>query len=297
MKNFMFVFVILHYNLYDITEQCVYSILTGIDWKDYAIVVVDNNSPDGSGSELLKKYQNTDKVTVLLNQSNLGFAKGNNIGIKYAKDTLKADFICCMNNDTIMVDKDFVKKTVSEFLYSSAAVIGPQIICRNGKVQKIGRYLKTAEQYKECIQIIEGKRKPQKSRFREFVEQNRFLMFWHEKIYRVIYEKRMQNIILHGSCLTFTPKFFEKLSGFNEKTFLFAEEELLYLALKQNNLISVYNPKIKIKHLEDQATASICHTSEEKRTFINSHRINSLKILIQEIRAYENKDSMMNTGL
>lgn len=294
MGNNRFAFVILHYNIIEITEQCIESILNGIDWKDYKIIVVDNASPDGSGRELLEKYQNTDRVAILLNQTNLGFARGNNVGIQYAKEVLKADFVCCINNDTIMTDRGFVSKTVSEFLYSSAAVIGPQIICSNGMVQKVERDLKSAEQYEEFILMIEGKRQPHQSRFKNFMEQSKFLMFLHEKIYCMIYEKRMQNIILHGCCLTFTPKFFEKLNGFNEKTFLFAEEELLFLALKRNQLISVYNPKIKIKHLEDQATDSICDTEEEKRAFINNHRIHSLKILIQEIRADENKASVAN---
>lgn len=294
MKNYRFVFVILHYNVSHVTEQCIESIISGIDWKDYAIVVVDNHSPDGSGMGLLKRYEKTGRVIVLLNQSNLGFAKGNNVGIKYARDILKADFVCCMNNDMIMTDKNFVSKSVSEYLHSTAAVIGPQIICNNGKVQKVERHLKSAEEYEECILMIEGKCLPHKSRFRQFVEQNSFLMFFHEKIYRLVCEKRMLNVILHGCCLTFTPKFFERLNGFNENTFLFAEEELLFLALQQNNLISVYNPKIKIRHLEDQATNSICQTSEEKRIFINGHRINSLKILIQELRTYENKDTITN---
>lgn len=291
MKNNRFVFVILHYNAIDVTIQCIESIESRIDWDEYKIVVVDNHSPDGSGRALQKRYEKSNQVTVLLNQTNLGFARGNNVGIQYAKDILKADFVCCLNNDTIMTDKGFASKMVSEYLRSSAAVIGPQIICGNGKVQKVERYLKRAEEYEKNILVIEGKCPPHKNKFRQFVEQNRFLMFCHEIIYRMIWEKRMQNIILHGCCLTFTPEFFEKLNGFNEKTFLFVEEELLFLSLKQNNLISVYNPQIRIRHLEDQATNSICQTSEEKNEFTKSHRIKSLKILIQEIRAYESGNS------
>ena len=287
MENYLFAFVILHYNLSEVTEQCIESILNYIDWKDYAIIVVDNNSPDGSGIKLMRKYENIDRVVVLLNKSNLGFAKGNNVGIKYAKNILKADFVCCINNDTIMIDNKFIKKTVSEYLYSNAAVIGPQIICANGCVQKIGRNLKSVEEYKECILNIESKYTPRKSNIYNFIEKNRLGMFLYEKIYCILYEKRMLNIILHGCCLTFTPIFFKKLDGFNEKTFMFAEEELLYLALKQNNLISVYNPRIKIKHLEDQSTDSIYNTPEEKKVFMNSNRINSIKILIKELETYE----------
>lgn len=54
-----------------------------------------------------EKYHMDDKVLVLKLTSNLGFAKGNNVGYKYAVKELKCDFICILNNDTLLVQDDF----------------------------------------------------------------------------------------------------------------------------------------------------------------------------------------------
>ena len=73
-----FAFVILHYNVLEETEKCIESIKTRCDADDYAIIVVDNKSPNDSGSILNKKYADDTKVAVILNDKNLGFANGNN---------------------------------------------------------------------------------------------------------------------------------------------------------------------------------------------------------------------------
>ena len=95
---------------------------------------------------------------------------------------------------------------------------------------------------------------------------------------------RHSNVILHGSCIIFTPTFFEKLNGFDNRTFLYREEELLYISLKKNGLKSIYSPNIKIMHLEDAATDSIVTSNEEKRAFIRQNQVHSLQILIDELK-------------
>ena len=50
---------------------------------------------------------------------------------------------------------------------------------------------------------------------------------------------------------------FQYQEAFNPKTFLYKEEELLYLRCKKADLKIVYNPKLIIKHLEDAATNSV----------------------------------------
>lgn len=81
------VFVILHYLAIDETYKSVDSIEKKIDTDMYKIVIVDNASPDKSGALLKEHYKNDDHVEVLLNQENLGFARGNNVGFRCAEKT------------------------------------------------------------------------------------------------------------------------------------------------------------------------------------------------------------------
>lgn len=99
------------------TLECIES-LEAIDYKNYEIIIVDNNSPDNS-YEILKQSIG-DKHTLIKAESNGGFAKGNNIGINYA---LKrgCDYVLLLNNDTI-VEKDFLSHMIA--CYESNSKVG-----------------------------------------------------------------------------------------------------------------------------------------------------------------------------
>lgn len=113
--------------------------------------------------------------------------------------------------------------------------------------------------------------------------------YTHKKTVRKGYfSEYHENIKLHGCCLIFTPTFFECLRGFNPKTYMFREEELLMLDLNKHGLVSAYYPDIHIKHLEDAATNTVFKSRRKKEAFHIKYQIESLKILISELEEYEN---------
>ncbi|SHH00357.1 glycosyltransferase family 2 protein [Tepidibacter thalassicus] len=90
--------IIVTFNNLKYTRECINSIFEKTAYPNYEIIIVDNNSSDETPiylKEIEKKYSN---VTVILNEENYGFAKGNNIGIKKAK----GDYIILLNNDTVV---------------------------------------------------------------------------------------------------------------------------------------------------------------------------------------------------
>ena len=63
----------------------------------FELIIVDNASSDGT-KEFLDEYKETkNNVTVIHNDENFGYAKGNNIGLKVAK----GDYIFLLNNDLL----------------------------------------------------------------------------------------------------------------------------------------------------------------------------------------------------
>ena len=101
----MTAFVILHYRAAEMTRTCVERI-RALNGSNY-IVIVDNASPNGTGELLAEEYAGEDNITVLLNQENAGFARGNNLGIRWVCENLKADFVVVLNNDVEILQKDF----------------------------------------------------------------------------------------------------------------------------------------------------------------------------------------------
>ena len=100
------------------------------------------------------------------------------------------------------------------------------------------------------------------------------------------YDKEHKNITLHGCCLIFTPVFFSKLKGFNPKTFMYHEEDLLFLAINRVKMHTLYCPDLNITHLEKQSTSSINKNAIKRRKFIRENQIKSLGVLIEEMKTF-----------
>jgi len=117
--------VILNWNGWKDTLECVESI-NKLTKGSYSLetIIVDNASTD----ESIKKLN---KYRVVSNSSNLGFAGGNNIGIQLALDE-GADWICVLNNDTV-VDKNLLVDFLSFLeLNLKAGIISPKIYFAKG---------------------------------------------------------------------------------------------------------------------------------------------------------------------
>src|SRR5258708_31928150 len=87
--------IILNWNQEKLTLECVESVQKmKLDKNQQVeIVIVDNGS-----DEPIQRYKDT---TLLKTGRNLGFAGGNNFGIKYALDHF-ADYVMILNNDTVV---------------------------------------------------------------------------------------------------------------------------------------------------------------------------------------------------
>ncbi|MEZ4796060.1 MAG: glycosyltransferase family 2 protein [Flavobacteriaceae bacterium] len=118
--------VILNYNVKFFLELCLKSVEQAITEIDAEIIVIDNNSTDGSCDMVKQKFPS---VTLISNQDNLGFAKANNQGVKVAK----GEFICILNPDTVVAEDTFLK--LIEFAKSkpNLGAIGCKLIDGSGK--------------------------------------------------------------------------------------------------------------------------------------------------------------------
>ncbi len=114
--------VIINYNNYEDTIECINS-LREISYKNYKIVVVDNNSANQSVDILNNAFLD---VEIVQAGKNLGFAGGCNIGINLALEN-RAEYVLLINNDTV-VDKDFLAEMISSFKNNnSVGIVGGKI--------------------------------------------------------------------------------------------------------------------------------------------------------------------------
>lgn len=117
------VVVVLSWNNVKDTLECLDS-LQRVDYSDFCIVLVDNGSIDGTVAIVRERFPD---VHIIENGRNLGYAEGNNVGIRFALHQ-EADYIFILNNDTV-VDANAVSQliAVAEGNYS-IGMLCPSII-------------------------------------------------------------------------------------------------------------------------------------------------------------------------
>jgi GT2 family glycosyltransferase len=115
--------VILNWNGGDDTLQCLASV-SGIDYRNLSIIVVDNGSTDGSVAAVRARYR---EIDIIENCRNLGYAGGNNVGIRRALEN-DADFLLILNNDT-RVAPDLIDRFVdSARRYPDAGIFSARVM-------------------------------------------------------------------------------------------------------------------------------------------------------------------------
>lgn len=132
-RNFPIVYIIvLNWNRSDDTIACLDS-LSHLNIKDFKLFVtlVDNGSTNDCIESIKRFKTGKYNINIIENQSNLGFAEGNNVGIEYALKN-NADYVFILNNDTL-VDKDIINKLLKAAdRYKDAGIFTPKIYFAKG---------------------------------------------------------------------------------------------------------------------------------------------------------------------
>jgi len=113
--------IIVSYNTKELLVDCINSIEENLQQTEYEILIVDNNSVDGSVRLLKSKYPN---VKLIENNYNAGFAKANNQGLLLSS----AEYILLLNSDTVILGEAI--GTLVNFLetHQQAAICGPKLL-------------------------------------------------------------------------------------------------------------------------------------------------------------------------
>ena len=210
--------VLLNYCNYDLTIDCIESINRST-YKNFEIIVVDNNSTDLSG----KKLAQLKNIHFLQMEDNLGFAAGNNIGIKTALSD-GCEFVMLLNNDTIIDDR------MIEFLLAKAnpnTVVVPKMYYFDvdGK-QNVLWYAGGDLKYISSDGIhIGGKQ----------LDSNSF-------------SKERNVSFATGCCMLIHKDIFEKVGYLREEYFMYCEDTDYSIRLNNADVKILYVPNAKLWH-------------------------------------------------
>ena len=125
--------IIVNYNGKELLEKCLES-LSKIYFKDFEVILVDNNSTDSSLEYVSKNYPS---IIIIKLNSNKGFAEPNNIGSKIAK----GKYLLFLNNDTI-VTENFLSELINTMEKETNIAICQSLLLKlDGSVDSSGDFI------------------------------------------------------------------------------------------------------------------------------------------------------------
>ena len=269
----MMVFVILHYNNIKETMECVDSLEK---FKQKIIVVSNSKDYDN----LRKIEKRVDKV--IINEENIGFAKANNIGCKYAIEKFKPDFLCVINNDIVIDQKDFLDKVEKLYKKYQFDVLGPKILPEDLPSVNPFPVYDTLEKIEDRIKYTKKLIKIYNSVIlRNLLSCYVLIKSKLKKVSKPVNgEKDELGVALHGCALIFSKKYYERYETvFYNETFLYHEEEFLYYRCKHDNLIFLYSPEVELVHKEGRSLDNSFNNNYKKLIFKNKEILKSLQLL------------------
>ena len=290
-----FAFLILNYNTSSQTEKCIDSIVERNSKIEFKIGLLDNGSKDSSCAELVEsKYKNLVRGGRLLfveSKKNLGFAGGNNFMFdKILNSGFNADFYVFLNNDVYLVSNDFCQQIQDEYSRSKFSVLGPRIILGNNCIDSCPFSLPSMQELKKQIFYWKAARLFSVLRLiKMFLFVNKVYTFLRKirgkKSSFVCKSECKENVLLHGACLVFSNEYFRFYEEpFDTRTFLYKEEELLYMRLLKRKLISVFEPNLIVFHEGGSSTVKNRDLNGLFR-FRAEHYLKSLGILKSELES------------
>ncbi len=276
--------IVLNWNRWKDTVECLESLYL-TSYYDYTIIVVDNGSEDGSivkirefcsnkldslkypgknpvkifeyekrESETANKLQkdfyelpSTEKLILIKNDQNYGFAEGNNIGIRFALNKLNTDYILLLNNDTV-TDKCFLDELVKVAEKDQKiGFIGPKV------------YNYEYEGKKNIISFAGGLLN---------MYNGASIHIGDGEIDCGQYEKIREVDFVEGSCILIKKEVLEKIGLLDPKYHAYWEDNDLCSRGAAANYKSFVNPKSKIWH-----KVSVSSTNEVKTYYLTRNRL------------------------
>jgi GT2 family glycosyltransferase len=233
--------VVVSWNVQDALERCLESLPKACEGLDWDCVVVDNNSADGS-AEIVKRFgRQNDRIDLIANKENKGFAYACNQGAAHQNGSR---YILLLNPDTESPAGSLAELVKQADAHPEAGIIGPRLIYPDGKYQ------------------------PSAQRFPSLSDQSLILLKLHHVFSRVkslrkyfmqdLENRRSQEVDqVMGACFLVRKACWDEMHGLDQRYFIWFEEVDACKQAKENGWKVWYEPSVEIIHYGGEAFAKV----------------------------------------
>ena len=215
----------------DYLQKLFNSIFEKTCYKNYEIIVLDNNSVEEETAAYLQEIDGKNNVRVIPAKMEFNWSKINNYGAGYAT----GDILIFMNNDMEIISSDWIEQLVQYASRPEVGVVGPMLLYDDNTIQHagvvIGMNSWADHLYKDCNAGMDS------SNF-------------------VLPSVTRNVMAVTGACLAIEKKKFDKIKGFSEEFIICGSDIEIGIRAYEKGLYNVYNPNVKIYHYESKSRDS-----------------------------------------
>ena len=227
--------IVVNYNVKHFLEQCLQSVYVSAKHISSEVIVVDNNSVDGSVEMIKNNFPNT---IIINNKKNVGFSKANNQAIKIAKGSI----VLMLNPDTVIQEKTL--KYVLNFINITNNVGAVGIKMVDGKGNFLPESKRSLPKPSTAFYKIFGLSRV----FPNYKKFGKYHLNFLDK------DKIHEIDVISGAFLMTKKSVLEEVGFLDERFFMYGEDIDLSYRIQKKGYINYYLPDHSIIHYKGEST-------------------------------------------
>ena len=223
-----------------ILKRCIDSIQSKSTYRNYEVIIVENNSKEPDTFAYYKSIDGKDGISVIYWEEEFNYSRINNYGIMHAK----GDYIVCLNNDISVITPDWMEELLGNCQRKEVGITGARLYFPDNTIQHAG--------------IVVGMGGSAGSMF-VGMSRNR-TGYMHKAAIQ-------QNLsAVTAACFMVKRQAFEQAGGFDEKLAVAFNDVDFCLRVRRAGYLVVYNPDAQMYH-DESKTRGYEDTPEKQARF------------------------------
>lgn len=209
-------------------RRCITSIEKKSTWKNYEIVVVENNSVEQSIRDYYKELESDPKVKIVTYEGGFNYSRINNVGVKETK----GEYLLFLNNDTEVISSDWMEQLLMYAQRKDVGAVGAKLYYADNTIQHAG--------------VVIGLGAHRSAGHTHYKMPREHLGYMG----RLCYAQDVTAVT--GACLMVKKSIYEEVDGLDESFTISLNDVDLCLKIREKGYLNIFTPFAELYHYESK---------------------------------------------
>lgn len=215
----------------DLSDACINSILEKSTYKNYEILILDNNSEENETFQWFDKIKAYQNIKVIKAEFDFNWSKLNNLGI----ESSDSDVYIFLNNDTLLITPDWMERIAEDALRPDVGIVGGLLLYDDNTIQHAGVVLGMND-------------------FADHIYKQETFAY-SDTIFVSPFAKR--NVMaVTGACMAVSKDTLDMIGTFNDTFIICGSDVEMCIRSYKKGLKNIYDPYVRLYHLESKSRDS-----------------------------------------